>query len=265
MKRCEWADLIKGICAVLVILMHSVKPTFFSRLCVPVFLPVFFFVPGYLYKTESKILNTAYRQLKLFVLYGITFIVFTYAYMGRFPGVNPFIGMILQHSTSEKYPEAILWFVPCMIGCRLLFTVLYRIAKTEKNFILMEISAFVVGALYISIIRINIPWHIEKVFYLQIFMLLGYLFKQYEDRLVQIERKLLIVFSSLYLILVLVFPMDADLNTLYFTSFARYTAQSLVGTISLVLLSRTICGSMCTGGTENLILYRTKFDILLRV
>lgn len=265
MRRIEWIDVVKGICAILVILMHSIKPDFFSRLFVPIFLPAFFFVAGYMFQTESSIKSSVKKQFKLFILYGFTFIAVAYTYMRRFPSVDTFIGMFLQRSTSQRYPEAILWFIPCLIGCRVLFSVLHNMAKTEKKFIFLEMVAFVAGGLYIEIIRENIPWHIEKVFYLQIFMLLGYLFRKYENTIVKFEKEILVVISLLYLTLVLVLPMDADLNTLYFTNFTYYTVQAIVGTITLVLFSRMMCNFVHGGGDSFSTICRKEFAVFLRI
>lgn len=42
LPRNLWIDWAKGLCSLMVILMHCKKPNVYSYLCVPIFLPSFF-------------------------------------------------------------------------------------------------------------------------------------------------------------------------------------------------------------------------------
>lgn len=266
-KRIEWVDCAKGLCTFFVILMHLDKPKIYSQICVPIFLCTFFFISGYLFESTHQNFKSTKRLLKYFILYGLATTLVEYLVLSRPLTVNPFIGMVLQIPTSPSHPEAILWFLPCTIISKLIFGFIYKIShgKETKVAILSVVTAMA-GAFYIFKIGKCLPWHIQTAMFVQIYMLLGFLLRRYETLVCNYDTFLLSLLCLIYFYMVLYWPMDADLCTLYFTNFPVYCVQTIVGTCFFILFVRKVVSSLtvfCNIGRNSLFFY--SFESVARI
>ena len=239
-QRFDWCDCAKGLCIFFVVLMHVQKPTIYSRICVPFFLSTFFFVSGYLFDGTKGIRKSVAKMLKCCAIYGLLTTVLQYILMGKsLLTWNP-LGAILQIPTHPTHPDAILWFLPCMIASKVIFYYLHKLAKNDKWFILLEVVTSSIGAAYIGIVRKCLPWHLQTACFTQGFMLLGFLLRKYERQFEEYESIALPFLTIAYFSCVFLLPMDADLCTLFFTSFTLYCIQALLGTLFFVLIVRNM-------------------------
>lgn len=253
--RIVWADCVKGLCIVFVLLMHVKKPTAYSRICVPFFLSTFFFVSGYLFRNTEKELKSTIRLCKCFIVYGILNIVIDCVLENRSLTMHPFIGMLWQVPTSPLHPESVLWFLPCMIIAKVIFCITHN--PPPRGSILSFIISLI-GFIYIIQIRKCLPWHIQTACLMQIYMQLGFLLRKHESQISRYETPVLSVLCLIYCFALVRWPIDADLCTLYFTDFPIYCFQSMVGTCLLVLFTRKMASHLrifCYVGANSLFYY----------
>lgn len=225
--------------------MHVPKPTIYSRLCVPVFLCIFFITAGYLFRPDANLRDSLRKMLQEFLIYGFITTVLYALLTGTPLSWNPLIGALLQVPTHARYPESILWFLPCFMVSKLIFFVIYRHSEGNDRLLCWTgLLASGIGIAYIACVRRCLPWHIQTALAMQLFWLLGYLLRKYEKQAACWESFILPVSALAYFASVFLLPMDADLCTLMFTNFPYYCVQALLGTVFLVFFTRRMCASL---------------------
>jgi len=259
-SRIAWVDAVKGICVFSVILMHVEKPIIYSKVCVPFFLCAFFFVSGYCFDYR-KIYKTTIKTFQYFLLYSLLNQVIRWVLLNGEFNSRFLIGMFLQVPTSPKYPEATLWFLPCMIMSKLIFAInMYLYEKKAWMGYASCLGCCLTGGIYIYYVRSCLPWHIQTAMLVQGMLLLGFLFKKHEKKIKEFESLLFPCITSAYFFTVFTFPIDADLCTLFFTDFSMYCLQAVLGTCFIVLLMRKAAEKLLY-----IFIYWEKLNVLLCV
>lgn len=134
-----------------------------------------------------------------------------------------------------------------MVVAKILFFAVYtacdKICGGRKVTFAFAIGCMIccaIGLLLIKYAKFRLPWHIEVALFMQWFMLLGFLAKKCEGVLSHYERQLLAILTLAYISIIIFIPIDADLNTLMFTSLKIYCLQATLDTCFFVLLARKI-------------------------
>ena len=120
--RVEWVDLAKGLCITFVILMHLNKPRIYSQICVPFFLTTFFFCSGFLFDGRKSVWRSVGRLFQKFALYSVLWVLIVSALTHNAPAPDDYIAMVLQLSGHPRFNYPLLWFIPCMIVAKILFS-----------------------------------------------------------------------------------------------------------------------------------------------
>lgn len=183
-NREEWLDVIRGICAVFVIMAHvPSSPVIYGIFYAPIMIPAFFFVSGYLSKNyDGSIGKFLYnRVLRLILAYFI--ILFLYNIMS----VNTILSIIKEPSKIITFVLDYLidaaagyklWFIPCLICVSVYFIILNKICLNKP--LPMLIVSVIIAALGILINKPDqfVPWHAHTAALYLLFYTVGYCFKQ---------------------------------------------------------------------------------------
>ncbi|WP_419169401.1 acyltransferase family protein [Negativibacillus massiliensis] len=191
-KRIEWVDIGKYICIMFVMLSHlesgtDLLKTFYS----PFFLTMFFFLAGYVYRQPKSFKEHIVKKLKgLFVPWII------------FSNVNILLSAVISLKSDRNPLKEIawnflqirglgdgIWFVAALF---VTFIPFYFVIKWNKtvNAILLSACLSLISVLYTKLMKpellpwgtVALPWHIEYIFQAMLWMVLGYYFKQYAER-----------------------------------------------------------------------------------
>lgn len=179
--REHWVDLLKGVCALFVMLAHTADTPIIYRVFYAYFmLPSFFFVSGYLTKDE-KITDYMYKRiLKLLILY------FVYSYLTFFLSIDT-VSLIIRSPGEfnrafvlkciEIFTGQGLWFIAGLIVVSLIFALIKAIAKKNTAVMLaVSITVALAGLLFCSEGRIF--WNINTALVCQVFFVFGFVAKE---------------------------------------------------------------------------------------
>lgn len=131
-SRVEWADALRGICMICVLISHQETETSLSLFFRPFYMPAFFFVSGFLYKFQG-----ACNYLKILKSLLVPYIILSYAsacltltlYRSIIDGE---LFSYLQKVTVDILLGKNLWFISCLIIVQLFYTT-FNILYSEKN------------------------------------------------------------------------------------------------------------------------------------
>ena len=158
---------------------HDIMRFFF-----PVYLTTFFFVSGYLFKSNVsflKVLEQRTRTLLLpLLIFGTMMIVMSQVFTMKdepLSWADSFLGLLFQRGTGG---ETILWFIAALYVYSLLF---YWIERFSGRYLLLaSIALFVLNWIYSSAFHgPYLPWHISYIGYGCAYMGLGKVYREHEN------------------------------------------------------------------------------------
>lgn len=241
-KRVEWIDILKGICAILVILIHTQKPEIYAFLFRPFFLMCFFFASGYTSKIKKPFFVKSFVETLAIVTIVLLVKIIHFAIAShKFIGFNVILGAYYQNQAVRAEYPVLIWFIPCIFLAKSFFQIVLRISKEKVifAFILSSICTFI-GLLYCKFINICLPWHIEIAFLVQIFFWFGFAFKKYESKFEKVNTLLCAVLAFVYFIFISINKFSADLNLLAVSDWSSYMIAAVLGTFMMVSLCKKI-------------------------
>lgn len=219
--RYEWADFLRGLLMILVVIYHSESYYYtgykWSWVYQPVFLSGFFFVSGFLFchDIQQVCLKKKVKQ----VLRGILFPYFVFMLLMAAPKI------MVGHAEAKQLMIDILmlrasWFVIAVGAMSLLYAIILKISPSEKALFVGTIVMFTLGYALVVIYRnppfwlTDNPWLHSKelpnrlpgcinlAFVQSPFYLLGILFRRHETQFKKyLGKSYLIPVSFLYVVL----------------------------------------------------------------
>lgn len=255
-KREMFIDIARGIALLLVIISHSnILNTQLNTFINSFYIPVFFFISGYMYlnkNIESKnYLSTKFKKTiaPYFIYSFIILLVFTVL-----KGTKNFIPHLLGifYSRFCLFPYTIkdninfmdigsapLWFLTSWVLTIIVFTYLMRLIKSKN---ISSVTIFVVGLLGTLILNklpILLPWSIDTVLLMVLFMYCGYLIKEKNGlNIIQKDKTLILI---LVLLTICISQINGPTNISvreYGNSLFLYIMAGITGSIILILLSK---------------------------
>jgi len=123
----HWINVLKGICALLVVIAHSRRPAFFGAILIPVFLSGFFFVAGYTYHAKEKyvlkeFVKTAKIMLCITIFRSISFeLLYATIWSAQWESWSS-VSLLMR----AKGYFCDLWFFPCMLMAKTIFHLIHK-------------------------------------------------------------------------------------------------------------------------------------------
>lgn len=190
-KRVVWLDNVKLICIFFVMVSHlECTPRIFRLFFTPFFLTAFFFASGYVYKDMSSFAELIKKKARALLI--------PWFWFGLFNIVTSQILTFNEHaSLKEELIHNLLqvrgygdrmWFIAALFMAHIPFYFLVKYCNRNKRLIISVImfiltfvySFFVDGSLFPWGTN-NLPWHLEYIFVVNFFMVMGYEYKKLDE------------------------------------------------------------------------------------
>lgn len=194
MKRLDFLDIAKGIGIILVLYSHSCGFPIFGYSVVAFYMPLFFFISGYVYKEGRRPVDNIKRKLKQLLIPYAGFTLLLYAEnivvsylkneLSREVLINPLLGALYSRgalwadmSGENTYfltlSNGPMWFITAMAVASVIFYLL--VDKFLENMKNMWIISGILAAITIvmSYCPVLLPWSMDTAFACALFMLVG--------------------------------------------------------------------------------------------
>lgn len=259
-KRIEWVDIVKYICIMFVMIAHLESNTnILSAFFTPFFLTGFFLSSGYVYKHKEGFLKFMYKKVRQLFIPWLVFSVFNIL-LSQIISFNEHASLLSDlkwNFLQIRGKNDGVWFIAALFVAFIPFYFFIKLYENKKDqnkyarWILLGVSFLLctISCVYSQLVPGSIfpwesnalPWHIEYIFVAMFFMTLGYLFKDYFERLFDKYNTIinLIIVSALYLVIVylpVIFKWEFNwaIQILY-----TYISQFL-GLVFLISISKRI-------------------------
>lgn len=184
--RLKWLDISRGIAFLMVIYSHlQYKEDMIMRYFSPMFLTMFFFVSGYLFKEKcsfSKVFEQRTRTLFLpFLILGLIMIGLSQilTFNGHVSIIDEIKGLLFQNGQNQ-----ILWFIAALYIYSIIFYWVERFTKSNEILLGVCFILFILNAIYSYWLDgPSIPWHITAAGYACFYMALGKFYKYHESKI----------------------------------------------------------------------------------
>ena len=200
--RVKWLDISRGLAFLMVIYSHlEYKDDLIMRYFSPMFLTMFFFVSGYLFKENcsfSKVFEQRTRTLLLpFIVLGLIMIALTkiITFNEQVATRNQILGLLLQNGHNQ-----ILWFIAALYIYSIIFYWIERFLKSEKKLLAFCFALYLINVLYAYWLQgPAVPWHISGAGYACFYMALGKFYRHNEVKIdLGFNKKILVLVAVLY-------------------------------------------------------------------
>lgn len=179
-QRLPYIDTAKGICILLVVLLHTALHSIIIDFLGLLLMPLFFTLSGMFYKDSDGIKITLLKQINKIIIPFCFFYIIGYATYVTI--------QILAHNEIEKpftyiiyakhgIPNGALWFLLALFWAKIFFMILRRVSKND--IFLGATSLFMaVGSLILFSGETKLPLFIDSAFIALPFLFFGYYIKK---------------------------------------------------------------------------------------
>lgn len=237
-KRKQWLDILRCLAIILVVFGHQVQwfGAYFAYTS-PIKIPLFFAISGYLFNPRD--LDT-----KRFIAAIFKKLVFPYLALAIISSVAsiPITGIY----TFEKNLQAIFsgesfWFMPCLIIAEIIFYIQHKISTNIRIIIVLSILCFIFGQWLYRLSIFNFAM-VNIAFQVQLYLLMGKIFRKYEGRIINIPLYVALPCIILYIILCFI-GFKLGLTSTFDPHLSQYACMPYV--LFLIFLGNTILFGLC--------------------
>ena len=243
-RRIMWLDILKGISMLFIIMSHSRPPIIFTWLYTPFFLTAFFFASGYTFNPNKNAISYLRHKSKTILLPYWIFGIINSILACSVDKDNIFdrlLGLLL--SINRRNDD--LWFVKCLFTMQILFYCIWHLLfKRRVKYRMIfggTISSFLcaVGYLLVSA-NIQIPFQLETSLIMMPFMFLGY-FVRINGKIDELKKpSISLSLIAVYICFCVLAKNTVNIHGEKYSSFIIFLAQAILGTISIILISKFI-------------------------
>lgn len=201
-KRIEFIDLAKGICILLVVLLHSGIEFFNLPNLVALRMPLYFFLSGLFFK--PYLISEFFIKKTNNILIPFLFFIFLsdlwLKYICKIEADFTLISLFKDPNTKRLISNCPLWFLLCLFETNFLAYGIIRYMKEPKK-IILAVSILTAIGVFVSTKGIILPVWLDSTLLALPFFFAGYFFKRTE-LIYQNIRKRNLVFITLLCLLV---------------------------------------------------------------
>jgi len=208
-NRIDWIDVSRGLAFLMIIYRHldGYKNDFVMLFFQPVFISIFFFVSGYLFKEKQtflKVFEQRTRTLLLpFLMLGSIVIVMSQcmSFNESISWIDRFKGLLFQNHKNQ-----LLWFIAAIYIYSLVFYWIERFCKSDSILLLVSVFLYIGNGIYnycFGFESYTSVWHVGMLGYSCFYMGLGKLYKRHESKII-FSRKMLLFFAITYFLIILI-------------------------------------------------------------
>lgn len=258
-KRIAWVDVAKFICIVCVMFQHwgsgysegLLRPDFLASLYIHFFLEGFCFVSGYVYKYVFGFKKHLIKKVKQLLIPAILFStaqnILSYIWTTRPNQHNSFIKEWIGNFIQIRSVYGGMWFVFALFNAYLIFYFLIKRFEnnnsSRKNIIIICIIMYVISMVYQLFMPSSVfswgtnalPFHLDYLPTAILFMVAGYMYRNYYEEKIYINNSIKIIFVCIYFLLVLFVNSNNMLFLLVLNIF-----RNIFGVVFLIIVSKAI-------------------------
>ncbi len=251
-ERIEWIDILRGIAMFFVVLGHAfVSKTNSIRNYIYSFhMPLFFFISGLTTKRKDISFKEYLKKKSKSILVPYVFInifVFIIKYilkitLNMYKNLNLKTALIyFLKGYSSNIPCIQSWFLLALFIMDLLFFVITKITKNDKELSIIVIGITILGYLYsISNYNFLMYYHIGTALIGLFYYYLGYMFMKYINNINKVitnNKSLLLLFITIPLGYIFsIMNGRVSMNGNYYHNIFLFIASSLLTIFSLIII-----------------------------
>ena len=254
--RLQYLDVCKGMGILLVVLGH-IFLTNPARVWIYSFhMPLFFFLSGYIffYNKTTNFKEFIFKRFKVLIIPYFAFASVWYVYwlvaerklrpesldinplkplIGIFYGVGSETGLVFN---------IVLWFLPCLIITEIIFYLITKNIKNNKNIFIILFTNSIIGYLISIYLDFKFPWGINIMFTSIVFYGVGYFFHKsnLENKITSVQERLFIVILLFINVISAFINKSVDMNFLNLGNYFLYYISAISGLLFLYLISKKI-------------------------
>ena len=191
-SRKGWIDALRGLAILLVMYGHCItNMQEFFVFTSSVKMPLFFAISGYVFSANGGGKFISQLIKKVIVPWFVLGLVTAVPDLPQ-KGADYLYIYFLKMLSGEE-----LWFMPCFVVAQILQYIIRKTSNSNSIILLNSFLCFVIGLIAYKYNFFN--WGmVNRAFVVQLFYLIGYLFHEYEHRLVGIKWKWIILLAGIY-------------------------------------------------------------------
>lgn len=203
-NRIEWIDTARGLGLMLVFVGH-LHPPYLSTWIYTCHMPLFFFLSGLVFSMHplKEFLSKKFQRLVIpyFCLGAVIYLFWAAIYLYEQRQLSDYWEMFVQFIEQKAFWT--IWFLAALFIAEIILWCELKIVRNRQYFafipsMLLMIATFI----YYRMGGNTLPWCIDVACIAQFFILTGYCFKQYWNK-IKLKRYIYIVILSLLLINIL--------------------------------------------------------------
>lgn len=243
-SRKYWLDCLRALAMIMVVLVHASNglPHWdkYNVFVGPVMLPLFFAISGYLFNACDGKQGIFYKRIlfKLVIPWVVLSLIWARACLIPFKGFAPYFTQHLYNFISGET----LWYFSCCIIAEIIQFYVVKFSKKFNLICLVDIILCAIGFV-LAHFKIGDFLNINIAFIAQFFIMLGYIFKNYEDIFSKLRWEIVsllaIAYVGLAVISIIVFPGQyIDVHRNMYPNIPLYLALIIVGVLTLFTLAK---------------------------
>ena len=217
--RKQWVDYLRGLAMIMVIFGHTVPQwNEYFVFTSPIKIPLFFAITGYIFKDRDG-------DWKIFLKKLMQGIIIPWIFLSILPvAALSIVKMDLSGFVTKTIDILVgkdVWYMPACIVAEIIWFAILKYSRSSRLIYINAIGLFFIGLL-LAQFKIFDFFMISRGFVAQLFLLIGYSFKEYESKRYKINMWGVLIFAGLYfcvgVISLLLYPsysLDVHLNYYY--------------------------------------------------
>jgi fucose 4-O-acetylase-like acetyltransferase len=260
-ERVAWIDIARGWAMILVVLAHTHIPAKLSSYIYSFHVPLFFILSGFLLhdrldKPWPEFIKSKFTSLVIPYFF-FSFIAYGYWLFIRNTGLDssalainasvPLNGTFLAIRGGDFMTHnAALWFICSLFLSEIAFYAIYRLVKGDRTLLgIALLISGILGMLYNTFIQTALPWSIDTVPIVVVFIGFGFFLKHYSYLWINTRRTKRNSILLLLCILAVSFAAwqlnntpvgSVDMFYSIYGNFALYFTAALAGSLAVILL-----------------------------
>ena len=241
-SRVEWIDFLRALAIFFVILGHQLPgKTAFFVFTSPIKIPLFFMITGFVFNYKRTSTKDFFKNLLLKLV--LPWLILTVPFVllkAPFKGISSIPTGLLDIISGNT-----VWYMPCCVIAEIIWFFTVKIGKKSALIIPLSLIVFAAGIAAGSFQVLDFAM-INRALIAQFFILLGYLFKSFEDKIAKMKPISAVVSFVLYLAMgvtsLIIWPdscLDVHLNRYYNYPFCF--AMIILGGAFLFFTGITVC------------------------
>lgn len=235
-KRKDWVDALRALAMILVIYGHRVPNwSEYFVFTSPIKIPLFFAITGYVFnRADGDVITFLKKLLRTIVIPWLVLAIVPYLVATPIKGFSFLLSHVKAIILGNEY-----WYMPCCIAAEIIWFFILKSFKKSWQVAVSAVVLFVAGIILYNH-QILSAFMVNRALAVQLFLLIGWLFRKYEGSIVERIGKAWIlgvggaIYIALGILSLVLYPgqvMDVHLNEYYNHAICQLMIWIGIGTL----------------------------------